>query len=111
MCVTYMSSNGETRKCWKCNEVKPLDQFNRNKSKMHGRSNICRECVSEYNAETRKKLLESMGEDDKRHGTYYGYVLGCRCDRCREANNAYAREYKRKQREYYRKKRENAGQD
>ena len=37
---------------------------------------------------------------DSRHGTVNGYGnLGCRCDRCREANNASMRAYKKKRRE------------
>jgi hypothetical protein len=35
--------------------------------------------------------LDELRSDpgDRRHGTYYGYVLGCRCARCRAANTAY----------------------
>jgi hypothetical protein len=31
-----------------------------------------------------------------KHGTRKGYVEGCRCDDCREAQNAYTREYRRR---------------
>ena len=34
--------------------------------------------------------------DDRRHGTSFGYALGCRCEACREANNRKAREYRKK---------------
>nr|DAO05407.1 MAG TPA: hypothetical protein [Caudoviricetes sp.] len=33
---------------------------------------------------------------DKTCGTYASYSAGCRCRRCRDANNAYHREYYRK---------------
>lgn len=31
----------------------------------------------------------------KKHGTRYTYTSGCRCDKCRKANNAYMRQYQR----------------
>lgn len=32
-----------------------------------------------------------MNADDPRHGTYAGYVRGCRCDPCRKANATYTK--------------------
>lgn len=37
--------------------------------------------------------------DDMRHGTEWGYSVGCRCDRCREAHNRRARDAYRRQRD------------
>ena len=39
-----------------------------------------------------KAFLELQTDpDDKRHGTMWGYQVGCRCDRCREARRLQGR--------------------
>ena len=40
------------------------------------------------------RLAEMQADpDDKRHGTTYGYSIGCRCDRCKAAWQEYSRDY------------------
>lgn len=50
---------------------------------------------------TRYESIRAFKEnpDDKRHGTPTGYKYGCRCDRCKEAGIADARERKERKRE------------
>lgn len=33
-----------------------------------------------------------LAEGDPRHGSYYGYVLGCRCEECKAANARYSKD-------------------
>lgn len=96
-----MSSDEQTegmKKCSVCNEVKPLDDFYKTDKKAFGRSYMCKKCTSDYNKKFRKRALASLNDDDKRHGTFYAYTLGCRCDKCRDAAKFYMRDYRRKKR-------------
>lgn len=36
-----------------------------------------------------KAARAMLDPDNERHGTRYGYNLGCRCDRCKVANKRY----------------------
>ena len=38
----------ETKRCFKCGEVKPLEEFRRDRSKKQGRYPRCRECERQY---------------------------------------------------------------
>ena len=38
----------ETKRCTKCGETKPLDEFHRDRSKKQGRRSRCRECERQY---------------------------------------------------------------
>ena len=44
--------------CNKCGVEKPLDEFNRNKSKKFGRASHCKVCVAEYYGKNRERLRE-----------------------------------------------------
>lgn len=52
--------------------------------------------------EARMRRLAQMqaNDDDPRHGTYYGYVTGCRCLRCSGANMAHSREARARRKEH-----------
>jgi hypothetical protein len=43
------------RKCWDCNETKPLNDFHRDKSKKYGFDRQCKVCKNKYASEYRKK--------------------------------------------------------
>lgn len=43
-----MTETTETKRCSKCGEVKPLEEFRRDRSKKLGRFPQCRECERQY---------------------------------------------------------------
>lgn len=43
--------------CYKCETVKPIGEFNKNKSKPDGMGSECRECMRQYRRENRAKLI------------------------------------------------------
>lgn len=55
----------DTKKCSTCQEVKPLDSFNRNACKKDGRANQCKECCRAYGAEYREKNKDRVVETKK----------------------------------------------
>ena len=48
-------------------------------------------------ARSRAQVLAEMSSDprDRRHGTVYGFRVGCRCDPCKTVNRAYHTAYHR----------------
>ena len=50
------------RKCNKCGEVKPLDEFPRDKRARNDRRNPCKECQSEYQKQYRQANKEKIKE-------------------------------------------------
>jgi hypothetical protein len=60
----------ETKICTKCKEIKILTDFNKNKTRKDGHSNICRECSNlkskEYYNDNREKHKIIIGERNKR---------------------------------------------
>lgn len=90
-----------TKKCTKCGKVLPISEMRKHKTGKYGVASTCKSCWKKYRHKWRKGKLEEIlsDENDRRHGTYYGYVMGCRCDRCRNALNEYQKEYKRKRNE------------
>lgn len=53
--------------CYKCETVKPIGEFNKNKSKPDGVGSECCECVRKYKRENRSKLLISERRYRKDH--------------------------------------------
>ena len=51
----------------------------------------------EYNARRKEEMLADP--NDPSHGKFVGYIYGCRCERCREANAEHSRSERRKKRE------------
>ena len=43
-----MTETTATKRCSKCGEVKPLEEFRRDRSRKLGRFSQCRECVRQY---------------------------------------------------------------
>lgn len=91
--------NGEYKKCRQCGKLKPLEEMKKRKDRKSGIDSICKKCFSAKMKETRKKLKAEMesNANDKRHGTSYGYSIGCRCEKCTEATKIHMREYRRRQ--------------
>ena len=44
--------------CTKCNILKPLDEFNNDRSRKDGKKSSCKECRRKYNQEHRKEKIE-----------------------------------------------------
>lgn len=87
-----------TKKCTKCGKVLPISEMRKHKTGKYGVASTCKTCWKKYRKKwIDKKKREIEGdENNKHHGTYYGYVMGCRCDRCRNASNEYQKTYRRK---------------
>ena len=61
-----------TKTCSKCNETKPLDEFNKNKNGKYKRQAYCKKCNFEYrenhkeeNKEYQKEYRENHKEENK----------------------------------------------
>ena len=88
------------RRCSRCREVKPLDQF-------ASGAKYCRPCATAYNLERRKG--KTLDPDDERHGTVTGYVnWACRCAPCTAAKAKQARAHRRAAREQRQRERAEA---
>jgi len=55
------------KRCSKCGEVKPLEDFYKNKSRKHGVSSLCKSCESAY----RKQYLEQNREKTSAYQKQY----------------------------------------
>lgn len=93
-----MTIEGIKKRCNDCGELTLLKDMQKRNNGGYGTSNICKKCASKYQIEWRKKKVGELldNEEDERHGTYYGYTLGCRCDRCRDALSRYTNDYRRR---------------
>lgn len=94
-----MTRDGVKKRCTVCCELVPLEKMQKKKSGSYGTSGICKKCASEYQKNWSRKNIKELeaNENDKRHGTYYGYSMGCRCDRCKDALRNYMKDYRRRQ--------------
>ncbi|ASN06845.1 HNH endonuclease [Virgibacillus necropolis] len=52
----------QTKKCTKCNEVKPLDAFNKHSKNKDGYRSYCRECQNNYDHQYRKDNADRLAE-------------------------------------------------
>ena len=80
------------KKCPKCEETKPLDDFHRSSAKPDGRVPNCKKCVSEYAKEYRTENAEhrsKMGKD------YYERQKGYKKAQTAERIARYKEEYER----------------
>lgn len=55
------------KKCSKCGEVKPLEEFNKDKSRKDGRQVRCRECEKQRNRQYNKVNREQIAERKKQY--------------------------------------------
>lgn len=90
------------KKCSKCGELKPLQDFARDKSKKSGYKSACKACLKtpEHRAYAAKYRVEHLDYYREKHAEYR--------ERNREAVRAYRRAHydPQKQHEYYEKNRE-----
>lgn len=86
------------KKCRVCGGIFPLEQMEKRKKASLGTTNRCKKCASKSHKKWIDEKVKELDSDsnDKRHGTFYGYTIGCRCDRCKEANNEYIKNYRRR---------------
>lgn len=47
-----------SKRCYACREVKPVEWFNRNRSRKDGRDSRCRECCRAYRKANREKIAD-----------------------------------------------------
>lgn len=57
----------ETKKCCKCKEEKPLDEFNRRKRSPDGRQTYCRECHKDHYRANKERYLQQANEWTERN--------------------------------------------
>lgn len=57
----------KNKRCFKCQCLKPLDEFHRNQHMADGRINQCKECVKTYYKEYREKNHEHLMEYNRRY--------------------------------------------
>ena len=48
----------QSKRCYACREVKPVEWFNRNRSRKDGRDSRCRECCRAYRKANREKIAD-----------------------------------------------------
>ena len=56
------SSDGLSKECGSCHEMKPLEAYSRQASKGDGRLSYCKTCVSAYQAKRRSEMPEHVSE-------------------------------------------------
>lgn len=67
------------KRCPRCGQVKPLDEFGLNKSKNDGHSDYCKECTREmsresyYRAKERKSANAEKAKQEERQSTLLAY--------------------------------------
>lgn len=96
-----MTGEGVKKRCSVCGELVPLEKMKKKKTGSCGTAGICKKCASAYQRKWSTKNINDLesNDNDKRHGTYYGYSIGCRCDRCKDALKDYMKEYRRRKNE------------
>jgi hypothetical protein len=92
----------ENKKCSKCGQIKPLNEFNKNKTKKNGVSSLCKLCHSEYRKKhylgNKDKVLKQVAEYNlknpqlktkinenklfNRINKKAGRIYECKCDEC-----------------------------
>ena len=80
------------KKCPKCEETKPLDDFHRCSAKPDGRISNCKKCVSEY---SKKYRAENAEKRQKTHKDYYERTKEYKKARTAERIARYKEEYEK----------------
>lgn len=107
----------KTKQCTKCNQIKSLSEFHKNKSYKDGHQSWCKECYKEYSKQnyTRKTPEKPNCPDSYKYCSNCGKIKplfefnknksrkdGCGCC-CKECSNLYYKENKQKVREQAKK--------
>ena len=82
----------ECKKCSKCDSVKPLTDFAKDKRSKDGHTSTCKECKKQYNKKYRKENLEQIKESQKQ---YYKE----NCESRKEYQKQYSKEHRESQNE------------
>jgi hypothetical protein len=83
------------RKCQKCNETKPLEEFHKNKSRPLGRNYVCIPCTSAYSREYVRRSdakIKAAARSKKYHATDHARERTRRYDKS-EQRMAYKKTY------------------
>ena len=67
MLNSYFSNLMETKKCSKCGEVKPINEFYKHKRKKDGLASQCKCCENKIKEEYHKKHLKEIKEYRKKY--------------------------------------------
>ena len=81
-------SKPQSKKCSKCNELKPVEEFNLNKLKKDGRQHYCRPCQSAKDKESKERLQNTPCSVCKTAPRVKGQT---RCSDCKKASMAKSR--------------------
>ena len=92
------------KKCSKCKEEKPLEDFNKNKRSKDGRQSSCKECKREQNKQWYENSKEKIREQKKRYRENNKEKILERKKRYRENNKEKIRECDKRYYENNRKK-------
>ena len=94
----------ETKRCPKCGDTKPLEEFGRDSTKRDGLRSTCKPCTRADRLRLRRETPEETRERHLRElqpcGTYAGYIQHKRrgepaCEPCSEANREYKNGWQR----------------
>lgn len=89
----------ETKRCAKCDELKPLSEFHRDQHAKDGLRSWCKTCANEHNYEYRKANREKLAEYKRKQYKADPAKYAERGRKYREANPEKVAEYGRKWRE------------
>jgi 5-methylcytosine-specific restriction endonuclease McrA len=81
------------KRCSKCNELKPIACFSKNKSKKEGINSQCKNCQRQYNGEYYIIHKENLKEYQKKYNKKHKLKITQRTKTYRENNKEYFEEY------------------
>lgn len=86
------------KRCTKCNEIKGLSEFYKDKSCRDGRYVWCKECAKEYHRNRRIRIAERVEKANKRSNDRVDSKASNPVDLVRERKKKYYKEYQEKNR-------------
>lgn len=75
----------DTKRCFRCKEIKPISEFGRDRRSKDGLNGCCKDCKKLYNAAQKEYLREYMKTYRQNHKRDYEY--------CREYSRKYRQEH------------------
>lgn len=91
-----MSELYSTKRCFKCEKIKPLSGFPRNKCMRDGYSNKCKECAGKDTRQWKARFPEKVREHNRRHRVKWP-------EKCREHHRRWIAKFPEKAAEYQRR--------